>query len=1391
MLSLGVNIGHDRGAALVEDGRIVCAISLERLDRVKHSTGVELPYEAMQYCLDAGGFKYSDLDVIVYNYPHHNNAYPVLDKVKGELNQLCSRVVFVPHHLAHACSVFYSSNFDESVVMVCDGAGNRHDGDTAEFFQKCGWNINAASNEIEAETGYHFSNDSIKLIYKRWQTRNGANQKLSLGRMYWETCVHVGMGFLDGGKLMGLAPYGEKLIKPMNVIKTGGDDFHIDLNLIKSLPSGSFEDNAKTAWIIQNSLEETLVWLANTFYRYYPSPNVCVSGGIGLNSVSNERILRESPFENIFIAPASNDSGIPLGCAFFGYYHVLGGKTRHEYKPYTGRPYSDDEIALGLQQYSDQIKFIKSTNPSHDVAQIISDQKIVAWYQGGSEYGPRALGHRSILCDPRQAEMKDILNHRVKHRESYRPFAPSVLYEEAHRFFDLKSECPYMLQIVEVTEEGKRAVPAITHVDGTARLQTVRREQNPEYYDMIKAFGEITGVPVVLNTSFNVAGEPVVETPQDAIRCFLGTDIDVLVLGDYLVQKQQVNAFETDNGDSGRRKRILLTTSAAPGQAPFSTSEKRMPIGVGYLIAVLREAGHEVFFIDNYLEQSDFLETDYIQRNKIDYVGIYCNTICFRDTLRMVNKLEQMRHTGRWAGEIIVGGPHTTVAADTIPDFVDYVVQGEGERAIVDIVDGKVNERMVRYPQIEDLDSLPRPALDVFTKLPYDTSMEWFEEGPVYNMNTSRSCPFRCSFCSVGSIWGKKYTYFSAERVVSDIEYLIEHHGVKGIYFREDNFTLNKKRLMRFCELMIERNVKIPWACESRVSTLDEENVKLMKKAGVIGYYFGVESGSQRMLDMLKKDITVEQIKNAFALCHRYDIKTAASVIVGVPGETEEDIQLTNQLINEIKPTTTWPNVFVGIPNSELYQEVLKKRQYEYIDDRGLVYLQGHNQRVMQYYGVRYGRKFAFPMGQDCLDMSQKPLVSVLLSVYNAEKYIQQALQSIYSQSFQDFEIIIVDDASTDGTADILQQMRDSRTIIYRNNTNIGLTKSLNVGLKFCRGDYIARMDADDISMPERFEKQVSVLNSDPNCAAVGSCFQWIDECGTLLEVGKLPTTPEKIRERMLIYNAMVHGAVMVRKSVLLSVGGYDEKYTCSQDYDLWLRLSEIASLRNIDEILYCLRRRSDSISTSSSNEQALRAQEALIQACKRRNTPCITIVTVNINMLNSIKQFVSNVYKSSDVPFDLLVVDCGSTDGSQDYLKNEGRVRLVELGQNVDYGSALDLAVRYVNTKYMIVLHPLAVPTGKDWLSSLLGPLNPETLASGVCHNREYVHPACMAIETRTLLGLNTTFKPNLSSDGNIQKLGKTNWDVGEHISMQIMNSGKKLHYFACQKSAEPAGVC
>lgn len=395
---------------------------------------------------------------------------------------------------------------------------------------------------------------------------------------------------------------------------------------------------------------------------------------------------------------------------------------------------------------------------------------------------------------------------------------------------------------------------------------------------------------------------------------------------------------------------ILLVTSAAPKKNPFSTDEKRPPLGVGSLISLVRQEGHRVFFIDNYLKPSKFIENGFLQKNKIDFVGIYANTICYKDSLRMFSEIEKLRNKKIWEGKIVVGGPHTTVALKTIPNFVDFVVQGEGEKAILKILDGKIKKRLIKEERIRDLDSLPFQPWDIFSKLPYDYSCPWMDVSPVFTMNTSRGCPFNCAFCSVGSIWGKQYTFFGADRIIAEIEYLIENYSARGIYFREDNFTLNLARTEEFCRELIKKKIRIYWACETRVDNLSDNLIKLMAKAGCRAFYLGVESGSQKILNILNKKINLKQVEDAIRWSKRYGIRTYCSLIMGVPGETFKDYLMTKKLMDKLKPFVYTFNIFVGIPFSSLYYKILNDKSYEYVDKLGLVYLPGFDVKTRFFY---------------------------------------------------------------------------------------------------------------------------------------------------------------------------------------------------------------------------------------------------------------------------------------------------------------------------------------------------------------------------------------------------------------------------------------------------------
>jgi len=768
---------------------------------------------------------------------------------------------------------------------------------------------------------------------------------------------------------------------------------------------------------------------------------------------------------------------------------------------------------------------------------------------------------------------------------------------------------------------------------------------------------------------------------------------------------------------------VLLTTSAAPAQSPFSTGEKRPPLGLGFLISVLRDAGHRVFFIDNYLKPSNFLETDYLWRHDIDVVGIYANTICFRDTRRMLWRLEYLRQTGRWQGKIMVGGPHAAVAPETIPEFVDYVVQGEGERVVLDIVEGRAAGRLLRAPRIDNLDELPPPAWDYFVHQPYHWRGDWFPGAPVFTMNTSRGCPYRCTFCSVGSIWGRQYTCFSAERLVEDIDFLVRTYGVQGIYFREDNFTVRRDRTEDFCRLLLNRGLKITWACETRVDALDRELLALMQRAGCVGLYFGVESGSPAVLERLQKGITVEQIRTAFGWCRELGLRTAASVIVGTPGETPRDLELTQALLAEIKPTVTWYNVFVGIPRSPLYDQVLRERLYEFIDDRGLVYLPGHDERVRRFYPGTWEAGVPLQRRED--GSLAEPLISVVMAVHNGAPYLRQAVQSILDQTFPHFEFLIVDDASTDATPEILGRFSDPRLRLITNPTRLGLTASLNRALTEARAPYIARMDADDISLPHRFERQYAFLEEHPECALVGSAYYRMDASGRLLGLVPVLTGDAELKEGLLTQNWFGHGSVMIRRRALEEVGGYQERFRYAQDYDLWLRLAERFRIANLEEPLYCWRVSEEGISQRRREEQDCFARLARQEAAARRQgrpepeaatpaplpePPLVSVIVPTYNRPQMLVEAVQSILNQTYPRVEIIVVNDGGVEveGLLSWLNRHGTITYVRHAVNRGLAAARNTGLRLARGKYVAYLDD----------DDLFYPEHLETLVSALEHS-------------------------------------------------------------------------
>jgi carbamoyltransferase len=571
---LGINAyDHDVSACLLRDGEIAYAIGKERLTREKHACGF---YKSVvDYCLEAAGISRDDVDLVVRNcyvLPVEemeqrllHQDYPEILSMRERAQAIndplylsqSNKVVTISHHLAHAYSAFAVCPFDDGVVMVVDGVGS-YCSDVSEGYP----HINGvAPLARESESYYSFNGSKIETLKKVWMgpTRGFLSDEFynmaGLGALYSRVSSYIFADWNKCGEVMGLAPYGRAdQIRPLLDIKDGELDVPDWLDEFRQpwLPDGeekweaspSMQHWKDMAWRVQDDTEKVLleraIWLRETT----GARNLCIAGGVALNCVANGRLVREAGFDNVWIQPAAGDDGIAIGCAYYGHL-AIQGKARSFVMnhAYLGVDYDDEEIREATDRWLVRAETVntRSENIALDTAKVLAEGHVVGWFQGGSEFGPRALGNRSILADPRKAEMKDILNSRVKHRQAFRPFAPIVLGERSNEIFEGDEDSPFMLIAKRVRREWRDRIPAIVHVDGTARVQTVRRETNELLHRLLEEFNAITGVPVLLNTSFNVKGEPIVETPEDAMECFLSTGIDYLVLHDRLIAKSRLH----------------------------------------------------------------------------------------------------------------------------------------------------------------------------------------------------------------------------------------------------------------------------------------------------------------------------------------------------------------------------------------------------------------------------------------------------------------------------------------------------------------------------------------------------------------------------------------------------------------------------------------------------------------------------------------------------------------------------------------------------------------------------------------------------------------------------------------------------------------------------------
>lgn len=532
---LGLNTSHDAAACLLIDGELAVAISEERLSRVKYHEG--FPHLAVQYCLDAAGLPdLNAVDCIVLNQLPECD-YDVTLRVGGYPGVLIRNP---SHHLLHAYYAWVASGWDDAAVLILDGSGysfgeyqrlDRPDlGPAPEF-----------SEMEEAESLYRIGDGDLTLVSKRWalwQASRPYYRFASLGHMYSMASQYIFGSFKHAGKTMGLAAFGDPAGYPDEIVDLSGPEMDLDTLWVtrlpprSSLPAEQDEVCRNVAAKVQAELERAMLHLAEQLHQRTGATRLALSGGVGLNSVTNGRLLRESSFTELFITPAAGDAGVAIGAALYGHRELTGSVPSWDYRhDYHGRVYGAAEVDAALAERADLLRWQDVAEETAALAAAdVAAGSVVGWFDLGSEFGPRSLGHRSIICDPRVPGMKDYLNAHVKFREPFRPYAASVLSERAGEYFDLEVDDPYMLVVAQVRPEHLQLVPSIVHADGSCRIQSVRPDHQGRFRALIEAFYELTGLPLVLNTSFNIRGEPIVETPSDALECFLASNFDVLYL---------------------------------------------------------------------------------------------------------------------------------------------------------------------------------------------------------------------------------------------------------------------------------------------------------------------------------------------------------------------------------------------------------------------------------------------------------------------------------------------------------------------------------------------------------------------------------------------------------------------------------------------------------------------------------------------------------------------------------------------------------------------------------------------------------------------------------------------------------------------------------------------
>jgi len=557
---LGTGLSHNGSAVLLKDGVVCVGIEKERITRIKHDGGNDT--DAIQYCLDAEGITLSDVDLVVqtanFEIPDRSRFHGKRVFAETENPPLVS----ISHHLAHAYSAVGTCDFNECVVMVIDGCGSPYEQcmDSSEGMVLPEKVSQLAKNQLwcEKDSFYFFDGKELKTVFKDFspieiKADNGLKlptTRHSIGGFYAAISHYVFGNMDDVGKLMGLAPYGKEggIQGEAFEFKDGSllvrDDWQNELKM-PSTGTAFFKENfeyyADVAFWAQKQVEKAVRWCFEDRLKRFPHPNVCYSGGVALNAVANAYLLDEEILENFYIEPAAGDNGLALGCAYYGWLEVLKKqKVKHTENTCFGKSYLPKEIKGSLEDCPESWK-IEELDPEElvgRVARFLAAGKTVGWFQDHAEFGPRALGHRSILAHPGIKGLGDHINKNIKFREDFRPFAPAVLPGFAATYFHSGRKSPFMILVDRTKEEYLEQLQNVTHVNGTARVQTVDKTWNNLFFELIQAFEQETGLAVLLNTSFNKKGMPIVETPAQAIALFEESALDILVLNQVIVEKK-------------------------------------------------------------------------------------------------------------------------------------------------------------------------------------------------------------------------------------------------------------------------------------------------------------------------------------------------------------------------------------------------------------------------------------------------------------------------------------------------------------------------------------------------------------------------------------------------------------------------------------------------------------------------------------------------------------------------------------------------------------------------------------------------------------------------------------------------------------------------------------